>query len=96
MAKKYEITYNGQTIDFRKALANTRQYNENYGNTFSNLVYIATLPITDVNGVNDRCLDELFYRAYNYCRTTLQTSSGTASHFAELFKAKIKSYRQAQ
>lgn len=93
--KKYEISIDGLTIDFRKALSSTYEYNEHFSNAFSNLVYIIALPAASkhMKKVHAETEEELYCRVNNYMR-----AKGYDAHmrnaFGEALVAKVKSYRK--
>lgn len=93
--KKYEINTPAVTIDFRKALTGSdeRLYHEKWGNSFTHLAYVATLPASVES--SDICLQELRDRAYNYMTKALSIPDYVANRVADLFREKLLTYRQA-
>ena len=94
--KKYEVTVEGLTVDFRKALSNTNDYNDHFCNSFTNLVYILSLPLgDDRRDILDSTRQELYARAYNYCRRAHGLDAHTACLLAEALCKKVEGYRMA-
>lgn len=93
--KKYEITIDGLTVDFYKALTGTDDYNERFSNSFTNLVYIITRPAASehMKEVHAQTEVELYCRAYNYMRYNRGYDARTGIVFGDALVAKVKSYR---
>lgn len=100
MAKKYEITIEGLTIDYYRVLngADAYKYNEDYSNSFRQLINLATIP--EPSPIKEKALHEILCRAHNYFIRNFKTNDYMrdfykASRFADALCSKIKSYLQS-
>ncbi len=97
--KKYEVTVEGLTVDFRKALtgADEYKYHERFCNSFSNLVWIITTPFDSEaqKDIQQETRQELYSRAYNYCRHAHGWDAHTACLLADALCKKVDGYRRA-
>jgi len=99
MAKMYEVTCGGLTVDFRTALCgwDSFKYHERYCNAFTQLVKTFKT-LTKRGDVKDgspqadvlaTCRQELYARAYNYCRKGRGWDAHTACELANAFMKKL-------
>lgn len=94
--KKYEITIDGLTVDFRKVLCGDDEYkwHEKFCNSFMNLIdYVVRLAGKIDDGIIRELELELFCRAYNYMRKGRGYDAHTGIAFGNALLAKVQSYR---
>lgn len=94
--KKYEVSIDGLTVDFRKVLTGPDEYkyHEKFCNSFTNLIdWITRLAGKIEKFQLDELELELFCRAYNYMRKALGYDAHTGITFGNALLAKVQSYR---